>query len=45
MTFPENQAYEFRLMAGGTIRLEPDGTFHVDGKKCSGYAFLGADLC
>ncbi|CAM9505578.1 unnamed protein product, partial [Laminaria digitata] len=43
--FPEQHAYEFRLMAGQTIRLEPDGSFYVDSTKCSGNSFMGADLC
>ncbi|CAM9112449.1 unnamed protein product, partial [Laminaria digitata] len=45
MAFPENQSYEFRLMAGETIRLEPDGSFYVDGNKCSGDTFLGVGGC
>lgn len=45
MAFPENQPYEFRLLAGETIRLEPDGSFYVDGQKCSGDTFLGVSGC
>lgn len=45
MAFPENQAYEFRLMAGETIRLETDGSFFVNSKRCSGDAFTGAAAC
>lgn len=42
---PENGPFEFRLMAGQTIRLEPDGSFFIDDNKCSGAAFMGVDLC
>ena len=45
VAFPENEPYEFRLMSGQTIRLETDGSFFIDNKKCSGEAFMGADLC
>lgn len=42
---PENDPYEFRLFAGETIRLDPDGSFYIDGVACGGEAFSGADLC
>ena len=42
---PENGAFEFRLMAGETIRLEPDGSFYIDDIQCIGEAFVGVDLC
>ena len=45
MAFPENEPYEFRLMSGQTIRLETYGSFFIDNKRCSGEAFMGADLC
>ncbi|CAM9093102.1 unnamed protein product [Laminaria digitata] len=45
VAFPENEAYEFRLMSGQTIRLETDGSFFIDDKKCSGDAYMGADQC
>jgi len=45
VAFPENEPYEFRLMSGQTIRLETDGSFFIDNKRCSGEAFMGADLC
>ncbi|CAN0517654.1 unnamed protein product, partial [Laminaria digitata] len=45
VAFPENEGYEFRLMSGETIRLKTDGSFYIDGKLCSGDAFIGADLC
>ena len=45
VAFPENEPYEFRLMSGQTIRLETDGSFFFDDTKCSGEAFMGADLC
>ena len=43
--FAERAGYEFRLFSGETIRLEPDGTFYVDDRECSGDAFEGAALC
>lgn len=45
MAFPENQPYEFRLLSGEAIRLQPDGSFYVDGQKCAGDTFLGVDGC
>ena len=45
MVFPENQPYEFRLLSGQTIRLEPDGSFYIGNSKCKGEAFMGAHLC
>lgn len=42
---PEDEAYEFRLMAGQTIRLEPDGSVYLDDKKCSRDSFVGVDSC
>lgn len=45
MAFPENERYEFRLMSGQTIRLEPDGSFYIDGSQCDGESFMGAHLC
>ena len=45
VAFPENEPDEFRLMSGQTIRLETDGSYFIDNKRCSGEAFMGADLC
>ena len=45
VAFPENEPYEFRLMKGEKIRLETDGSFFVNNKRCSGEAFMGADQC
>ena len=45
MGFPENQSYHFRLLSGETIRLEPDGSFYVNGCKCEGDTFLGVGSC
>lgn len=45
MAFPENEAYEFKLFQGQTIRLEPDGSFYVDGTECTEEAFMGAHMC
>lgn len=45
MALPEEHAYEFRLMAGEKIRLEPDGSFYIGDKICVGNAFMGAHLC
>ena len=45
VAFPENEPYEFRLMPGHAIRLETNGSFFIDNKRCSGEAFMGADLC
>lgn len=45
VAFPENEPFEFRLMSGQTIRLEPDGSFFIDNHRCNGVAFMGADLC
>ncbi|CAM9167488.1 unnamed protein product, partial [Laminaria digitata] len=42
-SLPENRGFEFRLMSGQTIRLEPDGSFYIDENKCRGEAFMGAD--
>ncbi|CAN0450655.1 unnamed protein product, partial [Laminaria digitata] len=43
--FPEQHAYEFRLMGGQIIKLQPDGSFYVDNTKCAGDSFMGAHLC
>lgn len=42
---PEGEAYEFRLMAGQTIKLEQDGSFSVDGIECWGDSFMGVAAC
>ena len=42
---PEGEAYEFRLMAGQTIKLEQDGSFSLDGVKCWGDSFMGVAAC
>lgn len=43
--FPEQAGYEFNLFNGETIKLEPGGSFYIDGHKCSGVLFEGAALC
>lgn len=45
MGFPEGHFYEFRLFTGETIKLDHDGEFYIDGKRCAGAAFTGADNC
>lgn len=43
--FPEGHFYEFRLFTGEIIKLDHDGKFYIDGKRCSGAAFTGVDNC
>ena len=45
ITLPEQEPYEFRLMVGETIRLEPDGSFFIDDVECVGPAYTGVDDC
>lgn len=45
MGFPENAGYEFNLMSGERMRIEPDGSFFVDDRLCEGDAFQGVHLC
>ena len=43
--FPERNGYHFRLFSGETIKIKPDGSFHIAERKCSGKAFLGIAHC
>lgn len=45
MTYPEQFPFEFRLFTGETIKLNPDGTFSVDGTTCDGEVYTGVDDC
>ena len=45
MTFAENFPFEFRLFTGEIIKLIPDGTFSIDGVKCSGLVYTGVEDC
>ena len=45
MTFAENFPFEFRLFTGEIVKLNPDGSFSVDGVTCEGLVFTGAEDC
>ena len=45
MTFAENFPFEFRLFTGEIVKLNPDGSFSVDGVTCQGLVFTGAEDC
>jgi len=45
MSFPEKHYWEFRLFTGEKIKLNYDGKFFINGKRCRREGFTGVDKC
>lgn len=45
MEIPEVYALEFALFRGHEVKLFKDGSFMIDGVKCSGPVYNGVENC